>query len=96
MNRWAVYEAVSGRTFLVFGSDAEDAKALVKLFLKEEPEARKRERGGVNQKRHALSATLAGSWEQVGFGPTGDVQRTVVGDPTNFVTLWDERKAPGA
>lgn len=91
MNRYAVYEGVSGRTFLTYARDETAAKALVKLFL-----AREDANAQVKQKRVVLTAALAGSWEQVGVASTGDVQKDLVGDATSVVTLWDERKAPGA
>lgn len=92
MLRWAVLEAKTNRVFLVYDESAKRACDLVRVYLRSETPGPDRK----TVLRPVLSATVAGSWEQVGHGPTGDARCEVVGDSTSVVVLVDERKAPGA
>lgn len=98
MLRWAVLEAVSGRTFLVYCETESHALYTVKRFLRDDlREAKEKRPWEKSSKKVALSACLAGSWEQVGVAPTGDLRCEVVGDSTRVdLAPFDARKAPGA
>lgn len=86
-SRFAVLCFPSLRTFVVYADDEEDACELVKgYFAAHEPLA----------ESNTFTASRAGSWDVVGYGPDGTEQWDVVGDTTAHVSVFEARKAPGA
>jgi hypothetical protein len=85
--RFAVLAFPTLRTFVVYASTPEDACELVKGY------------SAVHEtllESSGFTATVAGSWDFVGFGKDGTPWFDLVGDETGKVTLWEGRKAPNA